>query len=64
MPDVQGTQLDVNELAAVKVAVRGVVNTLTYLGVNVGTHVTDDEITEVATAALMASISYRNGQSI
>ena len=64
MPDMQGIQLDVNELAAVKVAIREIVDTFTFGGVNVGTHVTDEQIQQVATAALAASINYRSGQVI
>ena len=59
MPAPQGTQIDPNELAAVKIAVGNVVKTFTYAGLNVGDYVTDDELNQVATAALVASINYR-----
>ena len=64
MPDPQGVTIDPNELAAVKIAVGDVVKTFTYAGLNVGDYVTDDELNQVATAALAASINFRSNPAI
>jgi hypothetical protein len=52
------------DLAAVKLAIQNVVNTFTYLGVSVGSHITDDELTKVATAAISALDTVRAAPSI
>ena len=52
------------ELIAVKLAVQKVVNTFTYMGVSVGSHITDDELTQVATAAIKAMNDFDNAPSI
>ena len=64
MTDVQGTKVDPNELVAVGIAIKAVVSGFTYDGINVGSYVTDDEINQLATAALVASINYRNAPTI
>ncbi len=64
MPDIQGTSIDPEELAAVKIAVREATKDFTYAGVSVGSYITDDEITQVATAALAASANYRSSPKI
>jgi hypothetical protein len=52
------------KLLAVKTAVQKVVNTFTYMGVSVGSHITDDELTQVATAAIKAGVDFDNAQSL
>ena len=60
----QGIEVDPDELAAVKIALKGVVNGFSYAGISVGSYVTDAEITQAAIAALTASINFRKGQEI
>ena len=64
MPLPEGTQIDPNEFAAVKIAVSNVVKTFTYADISVGDYVTDDELNQVATAALIASIKFRSNPAI
>lgn len=64
MPAPQGTSIDPNELAAVEIAIRTSTKDFTYDGINVGSYITDAEITQVATAALVASMNYRAAPSI
>lgn len=52
------------ELIAVKLAVQKVVNTFTYMGVSVGSHITDDELTKVAGAAIEALDDFRDAPTI
>lgn len=52
------------ELIAVKLAVQKVVNTFTYMGVSVGSHITDDELTKVAGAAIEALDNFRDAPTI
>ncbi len=53
-----------DKLMAVKVAIQKVVNTFTYMGISVGSHITDEELTQVATAAIKAGDDYAGGQTI
>ena len=48
-----------NEVAAATRAVHGVVKNLTYMGVNVGSHITNDECRSIVTAAISAIESFR-----
>ena len=64
MPVPQGTQIDPNELAAVKIAIREATKDFTYDGINVGSYIPDDEIGQVATAALVASANFRSNPAI
>jgi hypothetical protein len=52
------------KLIAVKVAVRKVVSGFSYHGINVGSYVTDDEITQVAAAAIQAIADLSNARTI
>ncbi len=52
------------KLLAVKTAIQKVVNTFTYMGVSVGSHITDDELTQVATAAIKAGNDFDNAQTL
>jgi hypothetical protein len=61
---IQGTQIDPGELGAAQVAVRGVVNTFTYDGFDVGSRVTDDQCKEVAVAVVAAVDAFRSGKKI
>jgi hypothetical protein len=51
-------------LAAVKVAIKEVVDTFTYMGVHVGSYITDDELTQVAQASIKARDDFDNAPSI
>lgn len=48
----------------VKNAIKAEVNKLTYMGINVGSHVTDAELTTVATAAGQALLDFINAPTI
>jgi hypothetical protein len=52
------------KLIAVKAAVKEAVSKFNYMGINVGSYITDDEVTQVATAAIKASDDYDNAPSI
>jgi hypothetical protein len=52
------------KLVAVKAAIQKVVNTFTYMGISVGSHITDEELTQVATAAIKAGDDFDNAPSI
>jgi hypothetical protein len=58
------TPIDQSRLIAVKAAIQKVVSTFSYLGIKVGDHVTDAEITAVATAAIQADDDYQNAPTI
>jgi hypothetical protein len=66
MPELapQGFQLDPDEVTAVQIAVRNLVNTFTYAGMNVGKYVSDQELAQVASVAVAAAAQYRNAKSI
>ena len=55
---------DPDEVAAVMIAVRTVVNTFKYNGIPVGEFVTDDEIKNVSIAAIQSLDDYRNADVI
>lgn len=61
---IEGGAIDANEVAAVAAAIKKTVATFTYMGINVGMYVTDDECNQVATAAIVASNNYRKAPSI
>lgn len=63
-PKIEGTAVDPGEIDAVQIAVRAVVNTFTYDGFNVGSRVTDEQIREVASAAVAAGNEYRAAKPI
>lgn len=52
------------ELIAVKAAVHKVVGEFSFKGIKVGSYVTDEEITEVAVAAIKARDEYYSADSI
>lgn len=65
MPEnLAGTQLDPDLLTACRLAVREEVNKMTYMGVNVGSHVTDAEIDKIASAVLTAEANFKSAASI
>lgn len=64
MGKVSGNAVDPNEVAAVTAAVKKTVSGFTYMGINVGSYVTDEECREVALAAILAGNNYRNAPSI
>lgn len=64
MPDIQGIQIDPDELAAVKIAILDAVKDFTYDGIKIASVITDAEITQVATAAVAAGQNYRNAPAI
>jgi len=57
-------KVDPDELAAVMIAIREVVKTFTYNGIPVGTFVTDEEVQNVAIAAIQSLDDYRNADVI
>lgn len=63
--DISNGQPDADgELMVVKLAVAAVVGEFSFRGIKVGSYVTDEEITQVAVAAIKALDSYRNSTSI
>lgn len=56
--------IDPNEMAAVKIAIREAVKGFTYMGISVGSYITEDMLQQVAFAALTASANYRGGETI
>ena len=52
------------KLTTVKAAIQKVVNTFTYMGISVGSHITDEELTQVANAAIQAGDNFDGGQTI
>jgi hypothetical protein len=61
---VEGMKIDPDEIAVATQAVRETVSQFTYMGISVGSHVTDDECRQVATAVVAAIENYRNAPSI
>ena len=61
---VAGAKIDPDEITVAATAVRQAVSNLTYMGMNVGKHVTDDECRMVATAVVTAIENYRSSPSI
>lgn len=59
-----GSKIDPDEINVAAAAVRKQVSGLTYMGMNVGSHVTDDECRQLATAVVTAIENYRNAPSI
>jgi hypothetical protein len=51
------------ELGAARLAIRQVVSTFTYMGVSVGSHITDDEVDQVAVAVLNAFHDVQNANA-
>ena len=64
MPAPQGQTVDPDRVAAAQLAVKTVVSTFTYDGINVGSRVTDDECNQVALAVLDALTTYDTAKSI
>lgn len=60
----QGQTVDPDRVAAAQLAVKTVVSTFTYDGINVGSKVTDDECNQVAVAVMAALSTYDTAQSI
>lgn len=63
-PNIQGTKIDPDMVAAVVAAIKPVVGTFTYRGVRVGEYVTADELQQVSAAAVAAVIDYQTAPSI
>ncbi len=59
-----GMRNDIDKLIAVKVAIKKETDTMVFMGFNVGEHITDDEITKVAVAAIKAASDYDKAPSI
>jgi hypothetical protein len=55
---------DPNLVIVVAAAVKAAVSKFTYMGINVGSYVTDDECSQVAIAAIKAAAAYQNGKTI
>ena len=55
---------DEGKLIVVKAAIKEVVSKFTYDGIHVGSYITDEELTQVATAAIKASDDYDAAPSI
>lgn len=63
-PKPAGAKIDPDEINVAAAAIRSAVSNLTYMGINVGSHVTDDECRQLATAVVTAIENYRNSPSI
>jgi hypothetical protein len=61
---VTGAKIDPDEITAVALAIKQVAATFTYMGVSVGSHITDDECRQVATAAIIADRNFNSGKVI
>ena len=61
---VQGVTIDPDELLVAQLAVKNTAGTFTYMGVNVGSYITDAECQQVATAVIAAIENYRAGKDI
>lgn len=66
MPDVvvRGAPLNPDELLVAQLAVKETASTFTYMGINVGSYITDEECQQVATAVIAAIRNYRAGRNI
>ena len=56
--------MDPNLVIAVAAAVKEAASKFTYMGINVGNYITDEECAQVARAALQAEVDFRNGKTI
>lgn len=63
-PTVAGSKIDPDEISIAAVALRNWVNTVTYLGMNVGTHVTDAQLHDAALAMVTAVEDYKSSPTI
>jgi len=63
-PVVAGSKIDPDEIAIAAQALRTWVNGVTYLGMNVGGHVTDAQLHDAALAAVTAIEDYRSSPAI
>lgn len=61
---VEGMKIDADEITVAAEAVRQKIAGITYMGMNVGSHVTDDQCRELATAVVTAIENFRNSPSI
>jgi hypothetical protein len=59
MPPVKGQQIDPGEMVVAKAAVKATADTMTYMGVNIGSHITDAECTQMAAAVVTAIENFR-----
>ena len=59
-----GAKIDPDEINVAAAAIRKQVSNLTYMGINVGSHVTDDECRQLATAVVTAIENFRNSPTI
>jgi hypothetical protein len=62
MPDL--TRINPDGLQIAKAAVQAYLNTQTVFGINLGTHVSDAELTAATTAAVQAYLDFLNAPSI
>jgi C1A family cysteine protease len=61
---VEGMKIDPDEINVAAQAIRAKISGITYMGMNVGSHVTDEQCRELATAVVAAVESFRSSPSI
>lgn len=61
---VEGTKIDPDEINVAAQAIRQTITGITYMGMNVGSHVTDEQCRDLATAVVVAVENFRNAPSI
>lgn len=61
---VEGMKIDPDEITAAAQAVRQTISGITYMGMNVGNHVTDEQCRDLADAVVAAVENYRNAPTI
>jgi hypothetical protein len=64
MTDVKGVKLDPDEIAVGVAAAKRVIGKMTYMGVNVGSHVTEAEYNELVLAIVGDIEGWRNADQI
>lgn len=62
--NVEGMKIDPDEINVAAQAVRQTIAGITYMGMNVGSHVTDEQCRDLATAVVTAVENFRNSPSI
>jgi hypothetical protein len=61
---VDGVKIDPDEISAGIMAAKEVVATFTYMGMSVGSHVTDAQYSKLVTAIVAAIEDWRNSKEI
>jgi hypothetical protein len=61
---VKGKQIDSDEIQVAIIAAKEAASNITYMGVNVGSRISDDEYRNIVTAIVTAIENYRSGRII